>query len=139
MSATYHVYSDLNLLYVRYAGHFTTRQTEDLLPYYELDPEVVPGLRCLVDCQRLTSAKVDFQMRRVQMERVLTSLKRPDTDFIVAYYCPTSVSQSLSTMQHRMWEGHQGVVFHTVDTVARLSRALKLPVQILNDILTKAL
>jgi hypothetical protein len=127
MSASYQVYKDHNLLYVRYAGHHATRQTNDLLPYYRLDPDVRPGLRCVIDCTRLINAKVDIEERRKQMAALRALLKHPADDWQLTYYCPNSVSQSLTSLQQKMWREFDGVDFKMATTFEELASILRHP------------
>lgn len=109
MSCSYKVIPEHKLLLVRYAGHHETWKTDQLIPFYENDPQVVPGLRCLIDCSQLESAKIDVEKRRTQMHKLLSVLKNPDADWEVIYFCPTTISQSLTDIHRKMWENTPGI------------------------------
>ncbi|MCG7492244.1 hypothetical protein [Thalassobius sp. Cn5-15] len=131
MAASYHVYNDQNLLYVRYDGHHSTRQLNDLVPYYSLDPYVHSGLRIVVDCARLNSAKVDLKERRKQMVVLYDLLKYPGEALNVTYFCPNAVGQDLSKVQEALWDEFEDVQLMVAKTVDDLAEVLREPTDFL--------
>lgn len=138
MPASYQVYQDQQLLYVRYEGHHHTRQTDDLLPYYQLDPMVMTGMRCMIDCENLTSAKIDIDLRRQQMDRLCALLKDSAKDWPIVYYCPNKVSQSLTAMTAKMWAEYEGVTFQMAKTREELAEILNEPLDFVDMILQRS-
>tara|TARA_Y100001956_G_scaffold63822_1_gene64214 strand:+ start:59 stop:502 length:444 start_codon:yes stop_codon:yes gene_type:complete len=135
MSVGYKVFETLGVLYVRFEGTHTTRIIDQLLPLYRKDDAVRPGLISLLDCARVTDAKLDVDARLKQMEALCELLSDPQRDWHVAYYCPTKLSRSLTDMQRMLWSRWQGVRFETIESKMGLAGYLGQPLSVIEDML----
>lgn len=67
MSASYQIISALDLLHVKFLGNCKTSEADALVDVYAVDPRVVPGMRCLVDCSEVLSFRINAEERKNQM------------------------------------------------------------------------
>lgn len=124
MAASYQVISALNLLHVKFAGECKTSETNALVDYYEFDPKVVPGMRCLVDCSEVLSFRINAENRKKQMGLLKAALAPVGSVWTVVYYCPTEVSLNVAKIHSLLWEPHSDVNLVVCEDLVEVAQAL---------------
>ncbi|WP_412565613.1 hypothetical protein [Thalassobius sp. MITS945101] len=124
MPASYQAISALNLLHVKFSGNCKTSETDALVDFYAVDPRVVAGMRCLVDCSEVLSFRINAEERKNQMELLKLTLAPVGRVWTVVYYCPTEVSLNVAKMHLLLWESHSDVNLVICEDPVEAARAL---------------
>ena len=116
MSASFTIFPRRGLVYVRYEGRVTLRQTAEIFAEYACHPDRAPGQKQLVDLSAVTGFDTDYtELLKIQAHKAETFLEG-GRETLLVYYAPTRTSYELAMLVRRSWEGLEGVAMRAVQS-----------------------
>ena len=110
MSVDFRILPRRGLVYIRYEGLATVRDSLAAFDRYARHPDCRPGQKQLVDLSRITAYDRDFPKLFELQARKADVFMAEGAQTLVMYYAPTKITQEIAHLVERSWEPFPAVV-----------------------------
>lgn len=116
MPVEFDVFSDLNLVYMRYFGAVVVEEVANLLQCYSHHPDYSPHQRQLMDLSQITLVKLDLPTLLTLQQQVLQAQNLHAPTTTIVFFAPNALTQDIAANLQRFWAPFPSVRISVAET-----------------------